>query len=214
MSGSTAARLLGSMISEGTEEGLQELLEPAFAAIIFDEEYEADFEDAAYAFLLGALSAGIIEGPAAIAYARRPAGFSFRDMDGYADNGVDYFEGANTLEEVEARYRDLARQYHPDVGGDTAIMAEINRQRTMARAFFRGRAEAAQEEEQAEPQRPEAEDGVIRRLNAPRRYHGSRRRRRRGPRAAQTERESGSLLPRLRTPGTLHRGPRRKLRRC
>ena len=171
VSGSTAARLLGSMISEGTEEGLQELLEPAFAAIIFDDEYEADFEDAAYAFLLGALSAGIIEGPAAIAYARRPAGFSFRDMDGYADNGVDYFEGANTLEEVEARYRDLARQYHPDVGGDTAIMAEINRQRTMARAFFRGRAEAAAENDTADTT-PEAAanteraDGVIRRLTA------------------------------------------------
>lgn len=171
VSGSTAARLLGSMISEGTEEGLQELLEPAFAAIIFDEEYEADFEDAAYAFLLGALSAGIIEGPAAIAYARRPAGFSFRDMDGYADNGVDYFEGANTLEEVEARYRDLARQYHPDLGGDAATMAEINRQRTMARAFFRGRAEAAAEDNTADTT-PEAAanteraDGVTRRLTA------------------------------------------------
>lgn len=171
VSGSTAARLLGSMISEGTEEGLQELLEPAFAAIIFDEEYEADFEDAAYAFLLGALSAGIIEGPAAIAYARRPAGFSFRDMDGYADNGVDYFEGANTLEEVEARYRDLARQYHPDLGGDAATMAEINRQRTMARAFFRGRAEAAAENDTADTT-PEAAantertDGVTRRLTA------------------------------------------------
>lgn len=171
VSGSTAARLLGSMISEGTEEGLQELLEPAFAAIIFDEEYEADFEDAAYAFLLGALSAGIIEGPAAIAYARRPAGFSFRDMDGYADNGVDYFEGANTLEEVEALYRDLARQYHPDVGGNAATMAEINRQRTMARAFFHGRAEAAAENDTADTT-PEAAanteraDGVIRRLTA------------------------------------------------
>lgn len=171
VSGSTAARLLGSMISEGTEEGLQELLEPAFAAIIFDEEYEADFEDAAYAFLLGALSAGIIEGPATIAYARRPAGFSFRDMDGYADNGVDYFEGANTLEEVEARYRDLARQYHPDLGGDAATMAEINRQRTMARAFFRGRAEAAAADEAADTT-PEAAantertDSVIRRLTA------------------------------------------------
>lgn len=171
VSGSTAARLLGSMISEGTEEGLQELLEPAFAAIIFDEEYEANFEDAAYAFLLGALSAGIIEGPAAIAYARRPAGFSFRDMDGYADNGVDYFEGANTLEKVEARYRDLARQHHPDLGGDADIMAEINRQRTMARAFFRGRAEAAAADEAADTT-PEAAanteraDGVIRRLTA------------------------------------------------
>lgn len=171
VSGSTAARLLGSMISEGTEEGLQELLEPAFAAIIFDEEYEANFEDAAYAFLLGALSAGIIEGPAAIAYARRPAGFSFRDMDGYADNGVDYFESANTLEEVEARYRDLARQYHPDLGGDAATMADINRQRTMARAFFRGRAEAAAENDTADTT-PEAvanterADSVIRRLTA------------------------------------------------
>lgn len=171
VSGSTAARLLGSMISEGTEEGLQELLEPAFAAIIFDEEYEADFEDAAYAFLLGALSAGIIEGPAAIDYARRPAGFTFRDMDGYADNGVDYFEGANTLKEVEARYRDLARQYHPDLGGDAATMAEINRQRTMARAFFRGRAEAAAENDTADTT-PEAAanteraDSVIRRLTA------------------------------------------------
>lgn len=171
VSGSTAARLLGSMISEGTEEGLQELLEPAFAAIIFDEEYEANFEDAAYAFLLGALSAGIIEGPAAIAYARRPAGFSFRDMDGYADNGVDYFEGANTLEEIEARYRELARQYHPDVVGDATTMAEINRQRTMARAFFRGRAEAAAADEAADTT-PEAAanteraDGVTRRLTA------------------------------------------------
>lgn len=171
VSGSTAARLLGSMISEGTEEGLQELLEPAFAAIIFDEEYEADFEDAAYAFLLGALSAGIIEGPATIAYARRPAGFSFRDMDGYADKGVDYFEGANTLEEVEARYRDLARQYHPDLGGNAATMAEINRQRTMARAFFHGRAEAAAEDNTSDTT-PEATasteraDSVIRRLTA------------------------------------------------
>lgn len=200
VSGSTAARLLGSMISEGTEEGLQELLEPAFAAIIFDEEYEADFEDAAYAFLLGALSAGIIEGPAAIDYARRPAGFSFRDMDGYADNGVDYFEGANTLEEVEARYRELARQYHPDLGGDAAVMAEINRQRTMARAFFHGRAEAAQEaapaqtEEQAGPQSPEAEEGIIRRLNAPASTTEQKAAPAANP-ATQTEQVSGIVLP-------------------
>ncbi len=199
VSGSTAARLLGSMISEGTEEGLQELLEPAFAAIIFDEEYEADFEDAAYAFLLGALSAGIIEGPAAIDYARRPAGFSFRDMDGYADNGVDYFEGANTLEEVEARYRDLARQYHPDLGGDAATMAEINRQRTMARAFFRGRAEAAAENDTADTT-PEAAanteraDGVIRRLTAGRATEETTPETVRAPIEDQTYAETGGIV--------------------
>lgn len=199
VSGSTAARLLGSMISEGTEEGLQELLEPAFAAIIFDEEYEADFEDAAYAFLLGALSAGIIEGPAAIAYARRPAGFSFRDMDGYADNGVDYFEGANTLEEVEARYRELARQYHPDLGGNAATMAEINRQRTMARAFFRGRAEAASADEAADTT-PEAAanteraDGVIRRLTAGRATEETTPETVRAPIEDQTYAETGGIV--------------------
>lgn len=199
VSGSTAARLLGSMISEGTEEGLQELLEPAFAAIIFDEEYEADFEDAAYAFLLGALSAGIIEGPAAIAYARRPAGFSFRDMDGYADNGVDYFEGANTLEEVEARYRDLARQYHPDLGGDAATMAEINRQRTMARAFFHGRAEAAAENDTADttPEtaaNTERADGVIRRLTAGRATEETTPETVRAPIEDQTYAEAGGIV--------------------
>lgn len=199
VSGSTAARLLGSMISEGTEEGLQELLEPAFAAIIFDEEYEADFEDAAYAFLLGALSAGIIEGPATIAYARRPAGFSFRDMDGYADNGVDYFEGANTLEEVEARYRDLARQYHPDLGGNAATMAEINRQRTMARAFFRGRAEAASADEAADTT-PEAAanteraDGVTRRLTAGRATEETTPETVRAPIEDQTYAETGGIV--------------------
>ena len=199
VSGSTAARLLGSMISEGTEEGLQELLEPAFAAIIFDEEYEADFEDAAYAFLLGALSAGIIEGPAAIDYARRPAGFSFRDMDGYADNGVDYFEGANTLEEVEARYRDLARQYHPDLGGNAATMAEINRQRTMARAFFRGRAEAAAEDNTSDTT-PEATasteraDGVIRRLTAGRATEETTPETVRAPIEDQTYAETGGIV--------------------
>lgn len=199
VSGSTAARLLGSMISEGAEEGLQELLEPAFAAIIFDEEYEADFEDAAYAFLLGALSAGIIEGPAAIAYARRPAGFSFRDMDGYADNGVDYFEGANTLEEVEARYRELARQYHPDLGGDAATMAEINRQRTMARAFFHGRAEAAAENDTADTT-PEAAanteraDGVIRRLTAGRATEETTPETVRAPIEDQTYAEAGGIV--------------------
>ena len=46
------------MIAEGSEEGLQELLEPAFATLITGEEYDGNFEDAAYAFLLGARERG------------------------------------------------------------------------------------------------------------------------------------------------------------
>ena len=44
---SKAGKLVMNMISEGTEEGVQELLEPAFAALVLGEEYDANFEDAA-----------------------------------------------------------------------------------------------------------------------------------------------------------------------
>lgn len=38
-----------------------------------------------------------------------------------------YFEGfARTVEAVKRRYRELARKYHPDLGGDTATMQKVN----------------------------------------------------------------------------------------
>lgn len=41
---------------------------------------------------------------------------------------TNYFEGVKTLDELKARYRKLAMQYHPDRGGDTATMQAINDQ--------------------------------------------------------------------------------------
>ena len=159
---SSAAPYVMSMISEGTEEGLQELLEPAFATLILGTEYDANFGDAAYAFLLGALTAGIVEG-AEIGVSRALGGgqgFTYSDMDGFVgENGVNYFEGCNTLEEVEARYRELARENHPDLGGDTSVMADINRQHDMAKAFFQGRRQGA---EQRQERRGEAEGETAR----------------------------------------------------
>lgn len=159
---SSAAPYVMSMISEGTEEGLQELLEPAFATLILGTEYDANFGDAAYAFLLGALTAGIVEG-AEIGVSRALGGgqgFTYSDMDGFVgENGVNYFEGCNTLEEVEARYRELARENHPDLGGDTSVMADINRQHDMAKAFFQGRRQGA---EQRRERRGEAEGETAR----------------------------------------------------
>lgn len=38
-----------------------------------------------------------------------------------------------TLEQMEARYRELAREAHPDVGGDAGTMAALNRARDDAR---------------------------------------------------------------------------------
>jgi uncharacterized protein YnzC (UPF0291/DUF896 family) len=37
-----------------------------------------------------------------------------------------YFNNCKTIEEVKAEYKHLAKKHHPDCGGDTATMQEIN----------------------------------------------------------------------------------------
>ncbi|MFH0895852.1 MAG: J domain-containing protein [Bacteroidota bacterium] len=37
-----------------------------------------------------------------------------------------YFQNCNSLEEVKRRYKELAMKHHPDRGGDTATMQQIN----------------------------------------------------------------------------------------
>lgn len=135
----SGGRLIGSMISEGTEEGIQELLEPAFRTLIFDEEYDANFSDAAYSFLLGALSAGIIEGPGAaresIQRRRQPQAPDFSAMEGYiGTDGEDHFQGIRTLDELDNRYRELAEGEN----AESLDWENISHQYTMARDYLRG----------------------------------------------------------------------------
>lgn len=40
----------------------------------------------------------------------------------------DFFKNCTTLDQLKAEYRRLAKKHHPDVGGDTETMKEINRQ--------------------------------------------------------------------------------------
>lgn len=45
-----------------------------------------------------------------------------------------WFESCGTLDEVKALYKKLAKQYHPDLGGDTETMQSINREYAFASA--------------------------------------------------------------------------------
>jgi len=37
-----------------------------------------------------------------------------------------YFDGCRDEQEIKSRYRDLAKQHHPDLGGDAEIMKAVN----------------------------------------------------------------------------------------
>jgi hypothetical protein len=45
-----------------------------------------------------------------------------------------FFNDCRTIEEIRARYKQLAKQYHPDCGGDTGTMQAINKEYAYASA--------------------------------------------------------------------------------
>jgi hypothetical protein len=47
-----------------------------------------------------------------------------------------WFKQCNTIEEVKHLYKQLAKTHHPDIGGDTLIMQEINAEYMFAIAFI------------------------------------------------------------------------------
>ena len=53
----------GKMVSEGIEEGLQEILDPILQNAILHADEDIDWGEVAYSALLGGLSAGVMEGP-------------------------------------------------------------------------------------------------------------------------------------------------------
>jgi hypothetical protein len=61
-----------------------------------------------------------------------------------------YFNNCQTIEEVKKRYRDLAKENHPDRGGDTATMQQINAEYPRAiAAAAAGKGMTAEETENA-----------------------------------------------------------------
>ena len=63
----TALSVGGNMLSEGIEEGLQEILTPWFQNLLMHTDKNVNWSEVAYSTLLGALTAGVMEGPTTIA---------------------------------------------------------------------------------------------------------------------------------------------------
>jgi hypothetical protein len=61
-----------------------------------------------------------------------------------------WFNECKTLDEVKTTYKKLAKQYHPDLGGDTATMQEINKEYAFASAKVIQGANLSEEETEHE----------------------------------------------------------------
>ena len=61
-----AGKLAGNMLSEGFEEGMQEVLTPLFQNWALHMDADVNWSEVAYSGLLGALTAGFMEGPSTI----------------------------------------------------------------------------------------------------------------------------------------------------
>jgi len=147
--------------SEFLEESLQEILEPVFAHVIHGDEIHIDAGDVLYAGLMGFLAAGFFDIGNITSEARASrASESFRTSEhGYIGaSGIDWFEGCATPEDVESRFKQLAKRYHPDINNTaeaTETMAEINNQRDLWDQFFDSAQAASKYTKQAEPEQAE-----------------------------------------------------------
>ncbi len=63
---------------------------------------------------------------------------------------TNFFSNCNSLEEVKRRYKELAMLHHPDRGGDTATMQEINNEyeSICKNPIFNFAAQSAQDQEE------------------------------------------------------------------
>ena len=144
--GQAALRLGASMMSEGVEEGLQSVLEPAFATLILDEKYQVSPQEVVTSFIMGALTAGILEGPSTLRTGTRAAANGGFDtgMDGYlGESGVDYFRGVKNLEETQTVMEILTDYYGLNRdGADLTTSYDVVRQYAMRSAWYEGRDQA------------------------------------------------------------------------
>lgn len=127
---------------EAVKDVLREILQPLYATILLDEDYEIDFGSVAYSALMGAVMGGLFSAREIMRAAQPPPRPSeASSFVGYLDeNGTDHFEGCGTPEAERVRLRELSKRYHPDTGAnpDAEIYRHITKQYNMRKAWHQG----------------------------------------------------------------------------
>jgi len=75
---------------------------------------------------------------------------------------TDFFKDCISLDEVKKRYKELALKHHPDQGGETAMMQQINAEyESILKNPFFSFAEKSEQEQQEFIKYPEIIDQII-----------------------------------------------------
>ena len=106
----------GKMLSEGLEEGLQEILTPIFKNAILGTDEDINWSEVAYSALLGGLSAGLLEGKATVNEVRSETALNKTAVNQYGDFTGDLIkEGLES--DVNSESYQLATKYKQKTEG-------------------------------------------------------------------------------------------------
>jgi|GEM_PF-2357163 len=149
------------MFGEGTEEYLQEILDPIYRNLLFDESNQIDLADpeAVYSFMLGALTSGLMEAPGNISsFANAATSDITNAMQRRADKNAAQQAAQHNVETEEYAYIDKTTGI-PMVGTRTNIASEVTPE-----AIARNKAEVAGMEPVAEmdgSEFPKGSTGIV-----------------------------------------------------
>ena len=121
----------GKMVSEGIEEGLQEILDPILKNAILHADEDIDWGEVAYSALLGGLSAGVMEGPGTVVGAVTDAKLNKNAVKQYGEFTGDLIQ-EGLLSDPSSESYQLAQKFQKQTESGKAMTGRQIRQQVQA----------------------------------------------------------------------------------